>query len=512
MEDGRRLENMSWRIWNRETLCCESQPQLATTPALDIARPRPGRKDIPELSASVDSAASEESDASEGSPQSQTEPLTMKSFKPRTTDCTISASRGKEKHITSLGLEKMVNSIQEKQNLGPLSPTITDAVPSIFPPTELNPQPSSPAMNAPLRSSNSSSSTAPISSSESDHSARQVVGSDTSTELLISHSVVRGFSPNQVSSSYRSHTNLAPAPTPAKSALHSKGEGIRKSGVFLLGSSSGEEDSSFEDHLLPKIQSTLTAGLKKPTPSKKQLSFRDEVESRTLNNKSPKDEEVFESDDEGEVPDSAIEDSEEDEEEETEDDDEDWEDDASENVDNSTTDQPLFQRVDSHPNLVSRKSLLTLHLGDSQKVSALSNVASRSAPALKRSRTSMPNGLPMEVSTREDATIGHYTPKTKAVGMKTCSNQNLSLSPRTTRRNMLANEMTESLRKDVLWERQQKRVTVNAVLKRRHTAFDVSNLKDYPKEHEKVSNEAAKTRSANHYFGQGLGEYHEAGW
>ena len=52
-------------------------------------------------------------------------------------------------------------------------------------------------------------------------------------------------------------------------------------------------------------------------------------------------------------------------------------------------------------------------------------------------------------------------------------------SPRTTRRNMLASELTVSLRQDLLWERQQKTQTANAV-KRRHTAHDVANLKQYP--------------------------------
>jgi hypothetical protein len=54
------------------------------------------------------------------------------------------------------------------------------------------------------------------------------------------------------------------------------------------------------------------------------------------------------------------------------------------------------------------------------------------------------------------------------------------LSPRTTRRNMLASELTVSLRQHLLWERKQKSQTANAVLKRRHTAHDVANLKQFP--------------------------------
>ncbi|PTB40385.1 hypothetical protein M441DRAFT_104117, partial [Trichoderma asperellum CBS 433.97] len=55
-----------------------------------------------------------------------------------------------------------------------------------------------------------------------------------------------------------------------------------------------------------------------------------------------------------------------------------------------------------------------------------------------------------------------------------------ALSPRTTCRNILATELTESLRRHLLWERQQKSSTANAVLKRRHISHDVANLKQYP--------------------------------
>ncbi|KAF7548353.1 hypothetical protein G7Z17_g7119 [Cylindrodendrum hubeiense] len=50
-------------------------------------------------------------------------------------------------------------------------------------------------------------------------------------------------------------------------------------------------------------------------------------------------------------------------------------------------------------------------------------------------------------------------------------------SPGTNRRDMLTSELPESLRRHMLWERQQKSSTVNAVLKRRHTLEDVPKLK-----------------------------------
>ena len=103
-------------------------------------------------------------------------------------------------------------------------------------------------------------------------------------------------------------------------------------------------------------------------------------------------------------------------------------------------------------------------------------------------------------------------------------------SPRTTRRNMLATELTESLRRHLLWERQQKSATANAFLKRRHTAHDMKNLQEYPGPkgpHSGVSpNQAsaeADPNAANFDVGKngswtnyttdyGPWEYHVKGW
>lgn len=75
---------------------------------------------------------------------------------------------------------------------------------------------------------------------------------------------------------------------------------------------------------------------------------------------------------------------------------------------------------------------------------------------------------------------GPDVPRSKPIGMKPAPGQSMAHSPRTTRRNMLATELTESLRRHLLWERQQKSATANAFLKRRHTAHDMKNLQEYP--------------------------------
>ena len=519
MEDGRRLENISWRIWNRETLCCESQPQLTTTPAIDFTRSRPKRTDIPELSVSVDSVASNETELVESQDQLRTAPVDIKNCSSRDVDTVQRTGRGREKHITSLGLEKMVFSIKEKQDLTPLSPTIADAVPNLLPSSDITPQPTSPLLHVPLRSSESSTSTVPLSSPDSDHSPANTVGSDTSVEILACHSVVRGFSPSHISSSHRSHTHLAPSPIHTKAVSHAKAEDSQMAGIFMLGGSSGDDDSSFDDQMsFQPRQSSLTAGLsnlKRPLTSKKQTSFRDEVESRTIN-KSLTNVDVFESDDEDDAPESAIEDDD-DEEEEDDEDGSDWEDSVSDNGDAPVNDKQLFQRVDSRPNLVSRRSLLTTLMNQSDRATAFANMASKSTPALHRSRTKQRIGPSTGTSPQEDTTLeipsGSTMTASKPIIMTTSNIHPPALSPRTTRRNMLATELTESLRKHLLWERQQKSTTANAVLKRRHTAFDVANLREYPEQRLGLtSKDESKNNSWNHYFDHGLGEYHQAGW
>lgn len=513
MEDGRRLENLSWRIWNRETLCCESQPQLTTTPAIDISSSRPHSKDVPEFSASVDSIASDATGAIEDHRRTRTAPVDIKSHLSRDTDLIQGRSRGKEKHITSLGLEKMVYSIKERQKLSPLPPTMAGAVPAVLPSTDITPRPASPTLHVPLHSSESSSSTVPLSSPESDHSATRTAGSDTSVEALASHSVVRGFSPSHISSSYRSHTHLAPSPIPTRGIAHAKTEEAKSGGVFLLGASSGEDDSSLDDQMsCPPPHSAFTAALKRPLNSKKQTSFRDEVDLRTINHRPLADEEVFESDDEEDAPESAIEDEEEEEEDE---DGSDWEDSVSDSGETLGSDKNLFKRVDSRPNLVSRRSLLTTLMNQSDRAAAFAIQASKSTPALQRSRNIVRTGPSTGTSPEEQPTLtmrGSKMTASKPIIMTTSNTHPPALSPRTTRRNMLATELTESLRKHLLWERQQKSTTANAFLKRRHTAFDVANLQEYPRQKSGQSSRDASKNNSWNYFDHGLGEYHQAGW
>lgn len=283
----------------------------------------------------------------------------------------------------------------------------------------------------------------------------------------------------------------------------------KKGAIFIVGacSSGDDDDSSFDDKMISQSkQSSLTLGLKRPSGSKKTLSFRDEVESRALEKRSHEDEDVFESDEEDE---SAIDDDSEAE------DDDDWEDDASENAEVTANDKPLFQRVDSQPNLVSRRSVLTTELHQLDRAATFANLASKSSPVIRRTKTSTSSGASDGVSPVEDPSLtvlpGHMT-RSKPMVMTARNAQQMAFSPKTTRRNMLATEMTESLRNNVLWERQQKKATTNAIIKRRHTAQNLTVLHHYPGEVVQASKQGSRNTSFDHYFEAGLGEYHRAGW
>jgi len=119
-------------------------------------------------------------------------------------------------------------------------------------------------------------------------------------------------------------------------------------------------------------------------------------------------------------------------------------------------------------------------------------------------------------------------PRSKPIIMTTSNTHQPALSPRTTRRNMLQTELTESLRKDLLWERQQKNATNNAVLKRQQSAIsnpalrramttnDIKSMKAFPGDamaKPSAYRDMAKNNSSyNEYFDQGLQEYHQKGW
>ena len=488
-------------------LCCEPQARPTATPAIDITKPTTASSDVPLLSTSVDSVASEHSINDDGSHGSTSSPVSIAPRSGSHQESIRRISKGKEKHITALGLERMVYTIQEQQDVKePLALSIAEAIPTILPSADIMPRPRTPSIRASLRSSHSSASTEPRSSPDSDRSGVGAGGSDTSAELITSHSVIRGFS-LEAPSSYKSATHLV-APPATAIPMYSKAKSSKPNGVkFSLGcGSSSPEGSSLDESM--RRQSSLTTGLKHPTISRKQTSFKDELHSRALNHKSAQDENVFESSDEDEDdgPESAVE--EETEQEDEDDDGSDWEDDGSDTGE-ALEQKPLFKRIDSQPQLVSRRSLIAdMVKTESQRATEFQRLAAESSPRLRK--TNRPNSNQPSLGDSPDEAAEMLPPgmtRSKPIITTTSNTHPPALSPRTTRRNMLASEMTESLRKHLLWERQQISTTAKAVLKRRHTAFDIANLKDYPEKEGQTS----KNNSWNHFFDQG-GEYNQAGW
>ena len=537
MENGKRLENLSWRLWNRETFCCapEQQPQFMSCPQRALTR-RAKAEDmsIPSLSSSVSSDDSCEHAISSSFPASSA--LDFAKPELRRNGSIESRSRGREKHITPVDLEKIMSSIKEKDKLEPLSPLPKRSSNTAVHLSELNnsnyanpepresphaedrtPRSSSPRPLAPELSASTVASTVATtldSQSSSESTPLRANDSDSNTTDMSSHSIVRGFSVGQISSSYRSQSQAQLSPGPMPILRKSK----QKGAMFQIGAASSDEpESSLDLHMSQAPLSSLSEGLKRPTNSKKQTSFMEEVTSRTIKDAVEENDEVFESDDEDEeeVSESAIDDDDEG--------DDDWEDDGDDSGPSSLDDKQMFQRVESKPNLVSRRSLLTTMIHEPERAIALQNAASRSTPALRRSRTSTPNGPSLAASPDDDDSglemrDGHIS-QSKPIIMTTSNTHQLALSPRTTRRNMLSTELTESLRKNLLWERQQKNSTSSAALKRRHTSHDVKNLQQYPGEpklpKEKgphMNKNASEYQSWNDYFDQGLQDFHRKGW
>jgi hypothetical protein len=163
-------------------------------------------------------------------------------------------------------------------------------------------------------------------------------------------------------------------------------------------------------------------------------------------------------------------------------------------------------------------SLLTLALGKCD------NHAPQSPPAINSSRTSHPPLWGASPSCDDGPLmmkdIYQPTPKSTTEAPRSSAQPiaaptapipiQAALSPRTTRQNMLETELTESLRRQLLLERQQKSSTANAVLKHRHTSHDVANLKQFPGKVCMKGTENMNASSCYQVFDPD--NYHSKGW
>lgn len=499
VEQGRRLENLSWRLWQREQLIdnAHRSSTVQSTKTAPRAIPSEARlPELPQLSGSVDSLADDDT------PEftSVSAPLEIR---PRIRRLDSSASR-RDRHISSDDFEKMVVSIVKDK--APLSA-----------PTQTSP------LSKPVESITRSGST----TTESRFSEQP-------SEVSLASAEMESSSPKDIAGIPVFQAPPMPTasiddciPEPSSSPAHKPVQAKKQPARFALGAScsSSEAGQSVETRKSvlackkPMFQiggsseeeSSLASG-----HAAKQTSFSTNNITHHLDAES-----AIDSDTEGEyIDESAIDD---------DDDSSDWEDSIDESG-KPSVDEKFFQRVESKVNLTSRPSLITLMLAQNDRAMNLGNQASQSTSALSRSRSLMngsslaasPNdsddGPLMMKGMRQSTTLKpiNEIPRSSAQPIAATANHvhaQAALSPRTTRRNMLATELTESLRRHLLWERQQKSSTANAVLKRRHTSHDVANLKQYPERPCLKQAEDVNASSWNQYFTkEAFNGYHSKGW
>ena len=491
--------------------------------------------DVPQLSGSVDSIADEE--AIEFTAESNPVEILRPNIQ-RQDSGASSRSRGRERHITSDHLEKMVVTIitEKEPNLSPLPHIVSSSIESD---SDLLQSCSSEVEETPT--TQATESTECVSSA-----MLPKVSTSTDTSGHRTTAVIKGFSPSQFPPSRSSHErrflqpDVIPEPhsSPAPQPVQSK----KQRAQFALGGSSGDESSqsletrqpviapkknkmfqlggssgSTEDQS-PSLKSALHSG--KPSSllgaHKKQTSFSNQVTTRTISTHSDQSGGSY-------MDESAIDDDDEDSE---------WEDSIEESGKSSVDDKVTFKRVPSKPNLTSQRSLLSLMIAGEVRTKGLSNYASQSTPAIAQRARQLQNapqgagspndsdepGLEMRRGSRRTPLKPiNEIPRSGAqpiVAKTSIHSDPQALSPRTTRRHMLATELTESLRRQLLWERQQKSSTANAVLKRRHTSHDVARLKQYPEAaYMKKSEDEGNANSWNQYFREDNGGgYHTQGW
>lgn len=517
MEDGKRYENMAWRLWARETFCC--QPEYPVAPQWSFSQEvaASAAADVPELSTSVASDDSIDPLTTSTTTASTQHRSDSSASRPdlRRHDSTASNARGK--HMTPTDLEKVVNSIQEKKAIEPLSPLPPQLAPHTTEvrrpeePLAAAPPAASPPLTARRCAPELSTSTFATARGSDDLSA---TGSEASTSTDMSqHSVVRGFEPGQISTSMRSTTNLATTPSILKKTPSfimrpppSKAEPLKKKQpMFTLGGSSDEDASSSLEAYSLAQRSSLSENLRKAGSMKKTTSFANQISLRRYQEAISESEGAIESDSD-EPDESAIEE---------EDSGDDWEDDDEEAADDShqssVQNPAMFPRVDSKPNLTSHRSLLTTMMHEGDRAQAMQNAAQRQqVPPIRRSRTTTPNGPSIGNSPQEDSGLmmRQQTSRAKPIIMTTSNVHPPALSPRTTRRLMLQNELSGSLRQNLLWERQQKNATTNAAMRRAATTTDLQGMNT--RAQPQPMHTSAK--NPNSYFDQGLGSYHTKGW
>ncbi|KAK9378379.1 uncharacterized protein V2V93DRAFT_376060 [Kockiozyma suomiensis] len=565
LENGRRLENLSWRLWNRDRSYSVTEP---------------------ELSSSVDSVASlpEPVRCREHSKSDTAERFHRVIESISCDDLDWKKLQASQKRITvkPSSTATLVTQI-------PPPPTVNNT-PAILGQTgdsgaKQQPQPQLPTSNGESFEKGSMDSFY-ASENEDDDEDDEDEEDDRGRLARVTPSttsIVRGFSPSAISvHSVRSELFMKPqrsqphmfegsgnnnmsVPNPAftargapRSAATTSMAVDRQKKMFFIESSPSESDG-FGESISPaasgamtanhmhhnsmssSLRSSFTAKAEAPAAAKtaalsksarKRASFKDEVttipspeeEEDDENDDGDENDDDLEASDEDDISESAIDDA-----------DSDW-DSVEDEGPSSFDESSFFVRERPLPSIPSRRSLLSSLLGgDDERQSHL--LSTRSSPALTlnnhqqlkmQRRATMLSGISNSTTAEasdmraaaaaavmgnesaatsgssvesSDAVTARNSPTAKSSSgsssavpvpaTPTRSAQSMTngiavampaLSPRSTRRNMLASELSESLRRNLLWERQQKTAatTAAAALKRRHTSHDVTQLTSYP--------------------------------
>jgi len=497
LENGRRLENFSWRLWYREAHFFDEPVEAHISPIpfdrKSVPQPIPSPPEsVSDVSESCHSASDLEDVGRHGVDQST--PSIPESHANSTRPCLArhesSSRRQTVKHLSPDSFKHLIESLEppaaeaEKWKALKASRESDEHLPSQpepkleIPPTEIRPAdistaeigpteaaPPAPAMPKDIPGSRSRT-MSDVQGSPSTVSGRSL--------QRVSSSIVRGFTPENPSISRR----LAPPveianPQPVVVVAEQQ----RKKPTFYLGSP--HSDSSDEDDapltLKPSIKPTNKSSLSPPDMKRsisnggvKKTHFHEVVDTKIL--PAPQTEE---SEDEDE--DSAVM---------SDDDDDEWEDSQSDSG-SVREDEHLFDKQDTQ--LTSRPSMLST-LFKSKSDYNLPSQAFRAQNTFVRSRTSPSHTPRPQPATPTLAPAPAPAPATVADGFAVRIpapqsglavngdvSQPIPASPRTTRRKMLASELSESLRRNLLWERQHR-----ALIKRRHTSNDLARLKEFP--------------------------------
>jgi hypothetical protein len=329
------------------------------------------------------------------------------------------------------------------------------------------------------------------------------------------HSIVKGFSPS-IASLPKPTVRISPDTTDAKPMV-APSRFSKKNATFTVGGSASPSEAPQPSlkHRKPANKRMFQLGSSNSSeegPSLKTALRVPPFKGQALS--------CVDSDDEmddDEVDESAI-----------DDDESDWEDSEDVSGTPSMDDKSMFQRIPSTTQLVTRPSLLTLGLA-TERARRLGPVASQSTSALHRTRTTH-NGPAMAGSPNDSDETPLMMKGGKTIQLQRINEiprsqaqpinavpvpirHQAALSPRATRRHMLATELTDSLRRHIVWERQYKHSTANAVLKRRHTSHDLANLKQHPEPVYLNKAEDQNASSFNQFFGKDIdGGYHAKGW